>query len=702
MQPRISSLLERLRGSGTGKAAGLAGAMIANNVIGLVVAVVFARLLTNYGALAALVSYLVILTVAGQALQVATAREGVLGHLGTGEELLATLERWARALGVFTVLATIASVLARHAIADAVGDPRHSWAAAAGIPAGCIYLGLCTLRGALQGIGDYRSLGLSLIGEQAGRLVAGGILAAAGLGIGGAYLGSLIAYVAMSVYCTSRVYKQLAGPTYQRWRLRSAATGALGYASHIWSAAVPITALAIVQVLQNIDLIIAKHQFSDKVASSYAVAAVAAKVLIWVAMGASFYLVPETSRLHSEGRETRPVLLKSLGIVLVCAAPCMLIYAFGAHPLLARRVQRKNKAIASSSACSRSAPHSTGPWQAHIWPFSTCSRSKRVWFLPAVGLVAAIEPILLLQAPKHPASFAAVVLLVQLIGAALAVRIGSWRGRPVLTRGGLRARSEGAQARSSLPGQARPSCSAPGLAGSAGSRRGAGSSGRRAQRLRLGLGLGLGGPRLRQTRRPERKDLRNPQEIRPRASRASRVWRAPPPGDRADTAARCAARSCAPPPARGSSRSPWSSTAQQLRREVAERADHGRLDQLELAVQILATGVQFVRIRIPVPRGPAFDRVADEDLAALDADLGQELLEQLARLAYERQPLEVLVGTRRLRRRTSGPHRRRCPNQRRHWCGCIMQTDRRRSPAPPGTRPSGDLCAHLPSSRRRC
>ena len=59
------------------------------------------------------------------------------------------------------------------------------WAAAAGIPAGCIYLALCTLRGALQGIGDYRSLGLSLIGEQGVRLVAGGILAAAGLGIGG-------------------------------------------------------------------------------------------------------------------------------------------------------------------------------------------------------------------------------------------------------------------------------------------------------------------------------------------------------------------------------------------------------------------------------------------------------------------------------------------------------------------------------------
>src|SRR5436309_13812042 len=86
--------LRNLRGSDTAKAAGLAGAMIANNVIALGSTVVFARLLSDYGALAALISYFLILGVAGQAMQVATAREGVLGHLGVGDGLLATLKRW--------------------------------------------------------------------------------------------------------------------------------------------------------------------------------------------------------------------------------------------------------------------------------------------------------------------------------------------------------------------------------------------------------------------------------------------------------------------------------------------------------------------------------------------------------------------------------------------------------------------------------
>src|SRR5579885_6849 len=94
---RFEPQLQSLQGSDRAKAAGLAGAMIANNVIALGSTIVFARLLTDYGSLGALISYLLILTVAGQAMQVATAREGVLGHLGTGEGLLDTVRSWTRA-----------------------------------------------------------------------------------------------------------------------------------------------------------------------------------------------------------------------------------------------------------------------------------------------------------------------------------------------------------------------------------------------------------------------------------------------------------------------------------------------------------------------------------------------------------------------------------------------------------------------------
>src|SRR2546430_4211582 len=139
LRRRFDLTSEKLRRSDTAKAGGLAAAMIVNNVIAVGSTVVFARLLSDYGSLAALVSYFLILSVAGAALQVATAREGVLGHLGVGPDLLATLKRWTRTMAWVTVGLTIVSILLRDPIAQAVGVKKDQWAAAIGLPAGCLW-----------------------------------------------------------------------------------------------------------------------------------------------------------------------------------------------------------------------------------------------------------------------------------------------------------------------------------------------------------------------------------------------------------------------------------------------------------------------------------------------------------------------------------------------------------------------------------
>ena len=135
IKQRYEPQLTRLSGSDTAKAAGLAGAMVVNNVIALGSTIVFSRELTDYGSLAALVSYFLILAVVGYAMQLATAREAVLGHLGVGPGLAATIRSWTRSLLIFTAVMTVVSVLARHPIASAVGV-KQDWAAALGIPAG--------------------------------------------------------------------------------------------------------------------------------------------------------------------------------------------------------------------------------------------------------------------------------------------------------------------------------------------------------------------------------------------------------------------------------------------------------------------------------------------------------------------------------------------------------------------------------------
>jgi O-antigen/teichoic acid export membrane protein len=409
------SSLSDLRDSETAKAVGLAAAMIANNIIALGSSIVFARLINDYGSLAALVSYLLILTVFGQAMQVATAREGVLGHLGTGQQLLATLRRWMVTLAFVTAAVTVISILARQPIADLVGVKGDSWAAAAGLPAGCMYLALSILRGGLQGIGDYKGVGLSLIGEQGSRLVLGAALAIVGLGVTGAYLGSLLSYVVMSLYCWGRLYAQLGGTALVPGSPTSPAPVSLR--RHVWGAWVAIAGLAVIQLLQNIDLITAKHQFDKNTASAYAVTAVAAKVLIWVAMGAGFYLVPEASRRRAAGEDERPVLFGALAIVAVCAIPCLLIYAFAAHPLLSI-VFGPKRAIASDALLPLGAAFAV--LATTYLAVQYMLAMKRKGFLIAIGLVAVLEPILLLQAAKRPGPFAAVVLLVQVIGAVLA------------------------------------------------------------------------------------------------------------------------------------------------------------------------------------------------------------------------------------------------------------------------------------------
>jgi O-antigen/teichoic acid export membrane protein len=390
--------------------------MIANNVTALVATVVFAHEHLDYGSLGALISYLLILTVAGQAMQVATAREGVLGHLGVGPSLLATVRGWTRTLAVVTVVLTAASILLRHPIAQAVGVHRFPWAAALGIPTGCVYLQLSLMRGALQGVGDYRSVGASLIGEQLTRLITGATLAL-GVGVTGAYLGSILSYLAMCLYCLAMLRSYAA-------RHASPAAGPakaeVSLGKHVWRAWAPIAGLIVIAVLQNIDIIAAKHRFSTATASAYAATAVAAKVLIWVAMGAGFYLVPEVSRRRAAGEDTRPVLGQALAIVLLCSAPCLLIYAFASHPLLSAVFGHK-KASASSSLLPLGAAFTV--LACTYLAIQYMLALKRIAFLILVGAVAAVEPVLLLHASRHPESFATVVLAVQAVGALLAFAV---------------------------------------------------------------------------------------------------------------------------------------------------------------------------------------------------------------------------------------------------------------------------------------
>lgn len=420
----LRARVDTLRASDVGRAGGLAAAMIANNVVALGSTVVFARLLDDYGSLAALISFYLILSVAGQALQVATARDAVLGQLGEGPALVATLRSWTRSLLLLTLAVGVVSALLRAPIASAVGVDQE-WAAAIGLPAGVLWLLLSLLRGGLQGTGDYRAVGISLVGEQGARLVLGAALAAAGLDVTGAYLGTPLSLLAMAVYCWIELRRQ------------TGAAAALGAAEalparrlrdHVAGATTPIAGLVIVALLQNVDIIAGKHRFSTDMASSYGATAVAAKVLVWVAMGAGFYLVPETSRRHADGEDTRRVLLNAIAIVLVCALPVLAIFTFGGRQLI-KAAFGADRLLAIDALLPLGVAFTLLALTYLAIQYLLALR--RTAFLAPLGAIALAEPVLLLTAaPSTPDGFAAVVLAVQAVAAVVALGLAFTRTGP--------------------------------------------------------------------------------------------------------------------------------------------------------------------------------------------------------------------------------------------------------------------------------
>ncbi|MDA0174481.1 glycosyltransferase [Solirubrobacter taibaiensis] len=317
---KLRTVLSR---SETLKAVGMAAATMANNALAVIFTVLFARLLgaEDYGSLAALVSTFVILAVPGSALQVAVAREVALGRMSVAE----TLAVWRRRLLIGGVVMTAVAVLLREPISDLIAVDE-AWAAAATAPTAALWILLSVERGALQGVHAYKPVAWSLVLEAAGRLVFGVILVAAGLGVSGAYLGTPLSFLAtaLGLWWVGRNRIGTAQGSPEARRLWDLVGGA-------WPA---VIGLFLIAVLQNVDVIMVKRQIGGDEAGAYAAAAVAAKAVVWVAIGIGLYLLPEATRAARHGEDPRPVLMRALGVVAAVAVPMLLVYAVAPETVL--------------------------------------------------------------------------------------------------------------------------------------------------------------------------------------------------------------------------------------------------------------------------------------------------------------------------------------------------------------------------------
>jgi O-antigen/teichoic acid export membrane protein len=187
---------------------------------------------------------------------------------------------------------------------------------------------LSVLRGVLQGFQQYKTVALSIVGEASSRIAFALILVGVGLDVTGAFLGSAFSLIAIALILLIPLRRQMEGvnpDAAHQLRLRELLAGA-------W---VPVIGLTLLLGLQELHVIIVKHQAAtDDAAGSYAVAAVAGKAIMWIAIGLGLYLLPEASRRAKRGEDARPILLRTLGLIAAMAVPAVLIYSFAGEPLL--------------------------------------------------------------------------------------------------------------------------------------------------------------------------------------------------------------------------------------------------------------------------------------------------------------------------------------------------------------------------------
>ena len=407
------------RRSATVSAVGLATAAMAANAVAVVSTVVFARMLgtDGYGALAALLNLSVILFVPGLALQAAAAREGALGRLGAGGALAATVARWRTSVLAATVVVACAAVLARGPLA-ALLNVDEEWAAAAVPVTGCLWLLLCLQRGLLQATRAYRAAGLSIVLEATGRLATGVLLAAVGLGVTGAYLGTA-ASITVAALVLDRALRRRLGPPAPDARPHP--LGALAR-----DAAMPIAVLTLLASLQNVDVIMARHGLDETAAGVYAACTVAAKALVWVAIGLGMWVLPEAARHAADGLDARTVLLRALAIIGALAVCALAVFA-AVPGLLLRTAFGPDYETGAGVLLTLGCAYAllAASYLAVQFLLGVAGRT----FALVLAAIAVAEPLLLLAADSLR-DFATVVLGVQAAGAVVLLGFGLAR-RPL-------------------------------------------------------------------------------------------------------------------------------------------------------------------------------------------------------------------------------------------------------------------------------
>ena len=195
----------------------------------------------------------------------------------------------------------------------------EEWAAAAVIPPACLWLLLSVERGALQGLQRYRPVAWSIVPRPRAARV-GLVLVAAGLGVTGAFLGTLLSLLATAARAAgdlARAARRPGARRARRERLRELVGGA-------WSPSLGLSLLALAAERgRDPGQAPGRRRRGQLVRRGGR----AAKGIIWIALGLGLYLLPEGRAPHATGRTRGRCWCGRWRSWRMVAVPMVLLYA---------------------------------------------------------------------------------------------------------------------------------------------------------------------------------------------------------------------------------------------------------------------------------------------------------------------------------------------------------------------------------------
>jgi O-antigen/teichoic acid export membrane protein len=148
---------------------------------------------------------------------------------------------------------------------------------------------------------------------------------------------------------------------------------------------------------------------------------VAAKSVVWVAIGIGLHLLPEATRRAAAGLDPRAVLLRALVILAAVAAPALLLFA--AAPELLMRLAFGPDLTQASGALLLLGSAMTLLAVAYL-TVQYMLALHQMHFLWALAAIALAEPVILALAGRGVVTFAAIVFGVQSAAAGSVLVLG--------------------------------------------------------------------------------------------------------------------------------------------------------------------------------------------------------------------------------------------------------------------------------------